>query len=179
MKNVFLALFFVAALLACDMPKKEVAAPVVEATPPQSEIGDPKYADMGKIGLGQLASGDIDGWMTNFADNAKYYWSGGDSLIGKPAIAAYWKDRRTNVIATISFAYDIWTPLKTNAPQNKYDQAGNWLLSWYQTSVTYKNGKSLKFWVHTDYHFDASDKIDVVVQYIDMAPVKAALAAKK
>ena len=31
-------------------------------------------------------------------------------------------------------------------------------------------------WIHTDYHFDANDKIDQVVQYIDRAPINAAIA---
>jgi hypothetical protein len=44
--------------------------------------------------------------------------------------------------------------------------------------VKYKTGKKLMFWVHTDYHFDANDKIDRAIQYIDMAPIKEAIAKK-
>ena len=179
MRNVFFVLFCFAALLGCKKPKDEMAAtPVVDATPPQVEIGDSKYADIGRQGIAQMSSGDIDGWMTAFADNAKYYFNGGDSLVGKPAITSYWKDRRGNVIDKISFQNDIWTPLKINRPQKGPDQAGNWLLSWYQVSATYKNGKTMGQWIHTDFHFDANDKIDVVVQYIDRAPINAALAKK-
>jgi hypothetical protein len=54
--------------------------------------------------------------------------------------------------------------------------AGIWLLSWYQVNVKYKAAaKPIGFWIHTDYHFDANDKIDRAVQYIDMAPIKAAI----
>ena len=178
MKNLFLALCCGVALFACNKPK-EVATPVPAepAPPPQEEIGDPKYTEIGKKAAQQLSSGDIDGWMTNFADSAHYYWSAGDSLIGKKAIASYWKERRGKVIESMTYLNDIWTVLKVNTPQ-KGDRAGIWLLSWNQVSVTYKNHQSLKFWIHTDYHFDASDKIDVVVQYIDRAPINAALAKK-
>jgi hypothetical protein len=33
-----------------------------------------------------------------FADNAVYYWNSGDSLVGKPAIDKYWRNRRANVL---------------------------------------------------------------------------------
>jgi len=178
MKNVFLALCCGVALLACNKPKEETAPVAEPVAPPQAEIGDPKYAEIGRKNLQLLASGDIDGWISSFADSAHYYWSSGDSLIGKKAIMAYWKERRGKVIESMSNAYDIWTPLKVNTPQNKYDRVGVWLLGWSQASVTYKNHQSLKFWIHTDYHFDASDKIDIVVQYIDRAPIVAALAKK-
>jgi len=120
----------------------------------------------------------VDTWLTAFSDNAKYYWSGGDSLIGKPAIADYWKNRYAKVIDSISFVDDIWTPLKINVPQKGPDAPGVWLLSWYQVKIKYKNGQKLAFWVHTDLHYDSLDKIDVVVQYIDRAPINAALAKK-
>lgn len=179
MKNAFVALACLFALLACSKPEEKTPETVAEATPPpQSEIGDAKYVEMGKSGIAKLSSGDIDGWMASYADNAKYYWSSGDSLIGKQAIADYWKNRRADVIDSISFTNDIWIPLKVNVPQRGPDQAGTWLLSWYHTSVKYKNGAKLSFWVHTGLHYDSQDKIDVVVQYLDRAPINAALAKK-
>jgi intergrase/recombinase len=66
-------------------------------------------------------------------------------------------------------------PLKVNKPQKGPDVAGVWLLGWYQVHVKYKNGKKLAFWVHTDNHYDANDKIDITVQYIDRAPINKAL----
>jgi len=181
MKKLLFVLCCSAAILACNKPKEEEAAapPVVPAEPPQSEIGDARYVDIGRQGLADLASGNIDNWMNSFADNARYYFSGGDSLIGKEAIADYWKDRRSNTIEKLEFTNDVYTPLKVNRPQKGPDRAGVWLLAWFQTSVTYKNGQSLRFWVHNDFHFDANDKIDQVVQYIDRAPINAALAKKK
>ena len=29
-------------------------------------------------------------------------------------------------------------------------------------------------WIHTDQHFDANDKIDRVIQYLDRVPINAA-----
>src|SRR6184192_2101922 len=110
MKKIFYTILAGTLLIACNQPKAEVA----DATPAPAEFADPKYADIGKKGISQLASGDVDGWMTAFADNAVYSWSGGDSLSGKPAIAAYWKDRRNNVIDTIIFKKDIWLAIKVN-----------------------------------------------------------------
>jgi hypothetical protein len=40
----------------------------------------------------------MDAWMAEFADNAVYYWNSGDSLVGKPAIDKYWRNRRANVL---------------------------------------------------------------------------------
>jgi hypothetical protein len=144
----------------------------------QAEFADAKYSEMGKKMMDQFANGDVDGYVANYADNAVYRWSAGDSLGGKDAIAKYWKDRRMNVIDSISFSNDIWLPIKVNTPQKGPDSPGNWLLSWYQVNVKYKTGKKLIFWVHADHHFDANDKIDQTIQYIDRAPINAALAKK-
>src|SRR6266513_6082922 len=124
-----------------------------------SEFADPKYMDWGKKMIAQFESGDMDGWLGNFADNAVYSWSAGDSLAGKKAITDYWRNRRMNVIDSIHFSNDIWLPIKINTPQRGPDAPGNWLLSWYQVNVKYKNGKKLMFWTHTDYHYDNNDKI--------------------
>ncbi|TMI81527.1 MAG: nuclear transport factor 2 family protein [Bacteroidetes bacterium] len=175
-------------MLACnnqqktDADTKSAAATTDSSTTktqPQSEFADPKYTDMGKRMLTQFESGDVDGWANNFADNAVYLWSAGDSLAGKKAITDYWKTRRATVIDSIKFTNDIWLPLKVNTPQKGPDLPGVWLLSWYQVNVKYKNGKKLQFWVHNDFHYDANDKVDRTVQYIDRAPINAALAAKK
>jgi hypothetical protein len=166
---------------ACSSPKTEnttsAGSDSAVAPPPKpqpAEFADPKYAQIGKDGLAALSSGNIDSWMTSFADNAVYIWSNGDSLAGKAAITAYWKKRRSEVIDSISFMNDIWLPIKVNQPQ-KVEQPGNWLLAWYQVSAKYKNGKRMGQWIHTDMHFDANDKIDRFIQYLDHAPINAAL----
>jgi hypothetical protein len=176
-------------MLACNnQQKSDSDAKVAEATSdsstaktqPPAEFADAKYVEMGKATLGAFEKGDVDAWLKDFADNAVFQWSAGDSLAGKPAISNYWKNRRANVIDSIKFSNDIWLPIKINKSQVEgADRPGTWLLSWYQVNVKYKNGKKLQFWVHNDYHFDASDKIDRAIQYIDRAPINAAMAAKK
>lgn len=144
----------------------------------QSEFADARYVEMGKKALAQFASGDIDGWMTNYADTAMYRWSSGDSLAGKAAIASYWKERRTKVIDSLRISNDIWLPLKVNTPQRGPDVPGIWLLNWHEVNVKFKNGARLMFWVHTDIHYNSDDKIDLVIQYIDRGPINKVLGGK-
>ncbi|MDP4264032.1 MAG: nuclear transport factor 2 family protein [Bacteroidota bacterium] len=185
MKKMFIPAVACLLLLACNSEKKEdaktsggtMSTDSTKKMPP-SEFADAKYTDFGKKMTDQFSKGDMDGWMSNYADNAVFSWSSGDSLAGKDAIAKYWKDRRANVIDSISFSMDIWLPIKINTPQQGPDAPGIWLLSWYQVSSKYKNGKRLTFWVHTDHHFNANDKIDRTIQYIDRAPINAALGKK-
>jgi hypothetical protein len=166
---------------ACTSQKSEDKAATTDstaakapATPLPTEIGDAKFVDIGKSGNANLSSGNIDAWMTSFADNAVYVWNNGDSLAGKPAITAYWKQRRGSVIDSISFSQDIWLAVKVNQPQQAVHLPGNWLLGWYLTQAKYKTGKRMAQWIHTAIHFDANDKIDRVVQFLDRAPINAA-----
>ena len=142
---------------------------------PQSEFADAKYTEIGKKMNAQLQSGDIDGWLNNYAENAVYTWSAGDSLAGKKAITDYWKNRRMNVIDSISISNDIWLPIKVNTPQKGPDIPGVWLMVWSQTDVKYKKGGKLTFWVHNLHHFDANDKIDRTLSFVDFAPINKAL----
>ncbi|MEO7486975.1 MAG: nuclear transport factor 2 family protein [Ferruginibacter sp.] len=181
MKKLMMWTFCLPLLFACNSEpknedKSEPAAAVAETkNVAAAEITDAKYVEIGKKGLAALSSGDIDGWMTSYADNAVYIWNSGDSLAGKAAIAGYWKKRRTEVIDSISFLNDIWLPVKVNTPQQQVQQPGVWLLSWYMVNAKYKNGKPMRQWIHTDMHFDANDKIDRVIQYIDRAVINEAL----
>jgi hypothetical protein len=180
MKKNFLLVAAYVLLAACnsgDTEKQEetsMASPDVKQQ--AAEFADASYTDIGKKALTAMSGGDMDTWMSMFADNAKYFWNGGDSLIGKAAINDYWRKRRTEVIDSISFAYDIWLPVKVNESQQPMQTTGVWLLSWYQVSSKYKNGKTMSQWIHNDFHFDADKKVDQVVQYIDRAPINAALS---
>jgi hypothetical protein len=46
------------------------------------------------------------------------------------------------------------------------------------TTAKYKTGKSMTQWIHTDLHFDANDKIDRVIMYLDRVPIAAAMSKK-
>lgn len=180
MKNFLLGTICFAMLLSCNNETKHSEERVAGETtknPRPVEFADQKYVDMGKKALDQFASGDIDSWVSNFADNAIYRWSAGDSLAGKEAITKYWKDRRMNVIDSIRFTNDIWLPVTVNQPQAS-EAKGIWLLNWYQVNVKFKTGQRLSFWVHSDIHYNNANQIDELIQYIDRAPINAATAKK-
>jgi len=163
------------ATAAADSSSTQAAT---KAAPQDVEFADPKYADIGRAALASMSKGDIAGWLGSYADNAVYIWSAGDSLAGLPAITKYWTDRRTNVIDSISFANDIWLAIKVNKSQRGPDLPGVWLMGWYQFNSKYKNGKRVGGWIHHDMHFNDAGKIDRSVQYIDRAPINAALGKK-
>lgn len=165
-------------MIACKEEKKtekttdEIAVETTtEETIQPVEIADNKYSEMGKKSLDELSKGDMDAWMSHYADNAKYYWNSGDSLVGKAAIDKYWRNRRGEVIESITFENQIWLPIKVNDLEN-VQKKGNWLLGWYKTTAKYKGGKSMTQWIHTDFHFDEKDRIDEVNQYLDRQIIK-------
>ncbi len=105
------------------------SAAVAPAKQLPTEIGDSKFVDIGKAGNAALSSGNIDAWMNSFADNAVYIWNNGDSIAGKPAITAYWKKRRGDVIDSISFSQEIWLAVKAQISHSKpciYPETGCW-----------------------------------------------------
>lgn len=148
-------------------------APVV-VEPKDYEFADSKFVDMAKKGFDNLQSGNIDAWLNDFADNAIYRWNNFDSLVGKAAIADYWKKRRSEVIDSLTFSSQIWLPIKLNIAQTEGQLTGNYALSWNVVHAKYKNGGSMSQRVHSVIHFDANDKIDRISQYLDHAPILAA-----
>ena len=177
LSTALLGLLFIVACNSADTKTEgttETASTPDTKTPPQSEFADAKYTEVGKKSIAALQAGDVDGFTANLADNAVLIWSSGDSLVGKQAINDYWKNRRGNVIDSLTIMNDIWLPIKVNTPQKGPDIPGVWLLSWYQSKVKYKNGKTLVVGIHNVQHFDANDKVDRVIQYLDRAPIIAA-----
>ena len=179
MRKQLLIVLVIAFIIGCNnKPETAVDAPATasatETKPAPAEFADPKYAEIGKKGLANLSSGDIDTWIGSYADNAVYAWNNGDSLPNKAAIGEYWKKRRTEAIETITFSNDIWLPVKVNQPQQT-EQPGIWLLGWYKVDTKYKTGKSMSQWIHTLMHFNNEDKIDRVLQFLDRAPINAAM----
>ena len=173
MKKLLLILMSVL-LWSCSQPKEEPV--VVEPRP--VDFADAKYTAIGRESLIKLAEGDVDAFLTNFADNAVFVWNNGDSISGKPAITSYWIDRRANAIDTITFKNEAWLPIQANEPPSHIAK-GVWLFNWSAFNVSYANGKAVALNIHTVFHFDGSDKIDRVIQYLDRAPINAAMAAKK
>lgn len=173
-------------IAACKNAADKTAQPVIASahetvtkkSPSPVEFADQRYIDMGKASLTKFASGDIDGWVSGFADNVVLRWSAGDSLAGKAAIAKYWKDRRMKVVDSIQVSNEIWLPVSVNQPQS-IEQKGIWVLNWHQVRATYKNKQTRTFWVHIDMHYNNDNMIDEIIQYVDRAPINAAIAMKK
>ena len=188
MRKILLPLLSIALLSSCaeDQKTPEATDPMVKNTATTTadnksmpaEFADPKYTQWGKERMKLFAAGDIDKWGEGLADNVMTYWSGGDSIVGKKAIIDYWKDRWAKHIESLEMSNDIWMGIKVNVPQQKQDMPGIWSMSWNQTNVKYKNGKSLQFWIHQGYHYNAADKIDRIITYMDRAPINAALGTK-
>lgn len=181
MKKMLVLAFSSVLFIGCnnDAEKKTDAAPAAatETKMQDAEFADAKYVDVGKKGIAAMSAGDIAGWMNGYADNAVYLWNNGDSVAGKAAITAYWQKRRTEIIDSISFSQDVWLPVKVNKPQNSAQRPGVWLLGWYQVNTKYKtSGKKMTQWIHTLLHFDANDKIDRAIQFLDRVPINAAMA---
>jgi ketosteroid isomerase-like protein len=158
------------------MEKAELG-PVDGVTIAPAEFADAKYSEIEKKGLEAMSKGDMDTWVSLYVDNAKYYWNVGDSLVGKVVIEIFWRNRRANSIATLSFSKDIWLPLKVNEKGN-IPLEGYCLLGWYQVSATYKGGGTITQWTHVTYYFDSNDKIDRITQYIDRLLIKEAESKK-
>ena len=164
-------------LISCNNEKQDDKTPATNAKTetPQSEITDAKYTEIGKSMMAKLSSGDVDGWVSAYADTAVYLWNNGDSLAGTPAILDYWKKRRHDVIDSLKYSQDIWLPVKVNRPQQK-EQVGVWLMGWYMVEAKYKTGKKMMQWMHMLMHFNSADKVDRAIQFVDRVPINAATA---
>jgi len=168
------------AVAACNTPApKEETVPAVTASEAPAEKGPlefapAKYSDICKNALSGLSSGNVDAFVKDMAENCVYRFNSGDSIAGKPAITKYWADRRGKTIDKISFSNDLWLPLTVTETNPDNVRRGTWVLSWFTTAATYKSGKSMTQSIHTLFHFNDSEQIDEVIQYLDRAPINAA-----
>ena len=149
MKNSAILLVISVPLWACNTASK-----VEETTLPKPqpiEIADAKYIGIGKQGLEDLSKGNIDHFINSMADNVVYKWNNGDSISGKANVAAFWKDRRANIIDTMIFKKDIWLTVKVNETVKNIPY-GIYLMGWFDTSIAYTNGNNIKLSIHTACH---------------------------
>jgi hypothetical protein len=176
MKKMLSAIFAFLLLFSCSDQATETTSATDETASTEmksAEIADAKYMDIGKRFLSSFSKGDIDSWMNDFADSAVFLWSTGDSLAGKAAIGTYWKDRWAG-LDSITFSNDIWLPVQVNKPQS-VEAPGTWLLGWYMFNEKFKNGKRVVQWAHDDFHINDNGKVDRMIHYVDMAPIKTAM----
>jgi hypothetical protein len=179
MKKIIPGIIFCACLWACNDDKQGQIASDVTADSSSgknvvNQLLDISEADGVKAAFAALAKGDVEGMTANYDDNAKWYFSGGDSAIGKQAIKDYWNGR-LKLIETLAFPEIIVLPVKINESESpRYAPNGKWVFAWTMTQVKYKNGKTLNFWVHTDYLYNEAGKIVNVIQFIDRHPIMEA-----
>lgn len=183
MRKVLFSLLSLAIIASCkNAGEKNPEEPLVKSATskaaPPVEFADSKYIDWGRTRMAQFEKGDIDTWGGQFTNNAVYSWNSGDSLAGKQAIIDYWKNRRKNVLASLKFDQPIWLAVKVNQPQQGPDMPGVWLMNWCIVEAKYKNGQTMKQWMHMDTHYNDQNQVDRVVQYIDRAPIMAATGKK-
>jgi len=179
MKKIISVIFMAAFLFACNNEEKkgEAAAPDAKsdkAAAPVELINDSNLVNSVKAAFTAFENKDIDGYTANLADNVMFRWSGGDSLVGKQAVKDYYTGR-FNIIDNIKYSNHIFLPLMANvSPNGGATAAGKWMLTWFQTNVKYKNGKSITFWAHNAQHYNEAGKIDQFTQYIDRHPIMEA-----
>jgi hypothetical protein len=180
MKKIFSVIFIAAILFACNNEANKdetAAAPETKTDKPAAPVElimDSNLVTAVKATQKAFENKDIDAYTANMADDVRFNWSGGDSLVGKQAVKDYYTGRFA-VIDNISFSNDIFLPLMSQqSPNGGVTAAGKWMLHWYMVDVKYKNGKSLNFWVHTASHYNDAGKIDQIAQYIDRKPIAEA-----
>ena len=184
MKKFLLGVIISTIFISCaekaeEKPTSEISAPAAETKKPATEVLDPSEADAVKAGLTAFTKGDIDGMTASFDDNVRYFFSGGDSLIGKQKVKDYFSGR-WKLIDSVTYSETILLPVRINESQSpQYATPGKWVFSWNFTHVKYKNGKWIHFWIHTDYHYDDAGKVNTVVQFIDRQPIIEATKGMK
>ncbi len=154
-------------LMACNQTQEE----------PPIAIADGKYIDISREILTSLCKGDLDAFIKNYAEEARYRWNYGDSLLGRQAIYDYWKERRTSVIDTITFRNETWLAIKANNPP-KHITPGVYVLNWSDFTVTYSNGSTIDMNIHTVFGFDTNDRLISTRQYLDRSLIADALKPK-
>jgi len=184
MKKFFLGVLVSSILISCaekaeQQPATETTSVSTETKKPATELLDLNEADGVKAGLSAFTRGDIDGMTASFDDSVRYFFSGGDSLIGKQQVKDYYTGR-WKLIDSVMYSETILLPVRINESQSpKYATVGKWVFSWNLAHVKYKNGKWLHFWIHTDYHYDDAGKVNTVVQFMDRHPIMQATKGMK
>ena len=183
MKKIFLGVMISVFLIACNDEKKEDKPAVADTNTAADKKGGDEILNLSegdgvKSLMMAFSKGDVDGMTAPYDDNLKFYWSNGDSLIGKQAVKDYYTGR-WKLIDSLNYSDQIVLPVKVNNPQSAMQAPGKWVLLWSNTHVKYKNGNKISFWVHTDYHYNDAGKIDIAIQYIDKHQIMEASQPKK
>ncbi|MBS1599125.1 MAG: nuclear transport factor 2 family protein [Bacteroidetes bacterium] len=178
MKKMILCIAACSLLFAChdnstDKVLDNNATNMVKAvSTPAVELTDTSYYAIGNKALADFANGDLDSFISIYADDSHMDLAGGDSLSGKANILAFWKKTMTG-IDSVRFNTPIYLPIKVN--ESKQVQTGNYLLMWYNFTLYFKNGKKLLGHTHDVIHLTLDKKIDYQMHFADNAPILAAM----
>ena len=169
MKKVLLVLA-VGTLFACNSGNEEAKAdaaagtPVESAAPVSTLMPESEYGPM-KNGIQAYCDGNQEVWMSGYAENAKIYYPGaGDSLVGKPGLEAFFK-QRIDSVASASFINPTYAGIDNQVDGSTLK--GKWLMAWGVLNIKYKNGKSAMLPIHLVHHLDAAGKTDMAAWYYD------------
>ena len=179
MKKIISVIFVATFLFACNSDEKKSETAVTDTKSetgkaPTELVMDSNLVNATKASFTAFENKDIEGYTANLADNVMFRWSGGDSLVGKQAVKDYYAGR-FNIIDNIKYSNHIFLPIMANvSPNCGVTATGKWMLTWFQTNVKYKNGKSIAFWAHNAQHYNDAGKIDIFAQYIDRHPIMEA-----
>ena len=135
-KIIFCATLFLF-IISCNNDEQTATKPetatasstnAAEKKPPV-EIIDTSYADQFKKAFTAFENLDAVGLTAVYADNVKFYFSSGDSLIGRQAIQDYYAGR-IKLIESIRFPERIFLPINVNEKPGATVYTGKWILVW-------------------------------------------------
>lgn len=177
-KTILFALVAIGCLNSCNDKPADKPAGEVEKKTASMELLPMVVTEPIKAAFEAFSKKDVDGFTAGLAEDVRYFWSSGDSLIGKQAVKDYYS-RRFALLDTITFTDHIFVPLQMYEPQSPNVPTGKWILHWANAHATYKNGKHINFWVHQVNHYNEAGMIDYQDQYLDRSQIAAATAGMK
>ena len=138
MKKIIIVFMIIPILFGCSMQKDRTEQNIVIVE---------KYIDivesMDYDGMGTMLSDDYQGLGTSFNDS-----------INKQQAIASWKYNVENLYEKIEYKREQHGSVIINKGPNK----GEWVSSWAELNITYKNGESVVIWANTAYKVE-NDKI--------------------
>ena len=98
MKKILSVIAIAAFLFACNNEEKKSESAATEVKTeagkaPVELIMDSNFVNATKATMTAFENKDVEGYTANMADDVKFRWSGGDSLVGKQAVKDYYKGR--------------------------------------------------------------------------------------
>ena len=153
---------------APEQAKTEIKDAAVESSsPPMAKVLPESETQIIRDGIKAYSDGNLESFLAVMDDNVKIYYPGpGDSLVGKDAIKAFFKNRTDSVVTAEAINP---TYLAVDVPPGMTAGPGKWVMAWYIWNIKYKNGKTARFPIQVTEHVNEAGKIDLGIWYYDMA----------